>query len=121
MLLLAYLLRTDIDWRDATIYLKLVVPHKVAAQSAQANLDQWLKRLRLGVLSQVLVAEGQPFEQILHQSSEDADLIFLGMATPGENFTHYYEKLQFLVNGLPTTIFVLATASFAFGEVLDNR
>jgi len=121
MLLLAYLLRTDIDWRDATIYLKLVVPHNVAAQSAQANLDQWLKRLRLGVLSQVLVAEGQPFEQILHQSSENADLIFLGMATPGENFTHYYEKLQSLVNGLPTTVFVLATASFAFGEVLDNR
>ena len=121
MLLLSYLLRTDIDWRNAVISLKLVVPHQAAAQSAQTNLDSWLKHLRLGVLSQVLVADGQPFEQILHQSSRDADLIFLGMATPGDNFTHYYEHLQTLADNLPTTIFVLATANFAFGEVLANR
>lgn len=121
MLLLAYLLRTDIDWHHAQIYLKLVVPDRTAAQAAKTNVDVMMEQLRIGALSQVLVARGRPFNAILHESSKDADLVFLGMATPGDNFTEYYEGLQARTAGLPTTVFVLAAPGFAYNEVLSDR
>ncbi|NES81596.1 MAG: amino acid permease [Moorea sp. SIO2B7] len=120
MLLLAYLLRTYHSWRNAQIYLKLVVPDETAAQAARANLDGLVEKLRIGVLSQVLVSNGRSFDEILHQSSKNADLIFLGMATPGDKFTQYYESLQSRAAGLPTTIFVLAAPGFAFDAVLTE-
>ena len=46
------------------------------------------------MVSQVIEAQGRSFPDILHQSSQNADLIFLGMAKPGDNFTQYYENLQ---------------------------
>jgi solute carrier family 12 (sodium/potassium/chloride transporter), member 2 len=121
MLLLAYLLRTDFDWRNAQIYLKLVVPDEAAAAAAQTNIDHLVKQLRIGALSEVLVADGRPFTEILHESSEKADLVFLGTATPGDNFTQYYERLQARTADLPTTAFVLAAPDFAFAEVLTER
>ncbi|MEC4985368.1 MAG: Na-K-Cl cotransporter [Oscillatoria sp. PMC 1068.18] len=120
MLLLAYLLRTDIDWRNAKIYLKLVVADETAATAARANLDRLVKQVRIKAVPQVIVAESRSFEEILHSSSENADLIFLGMATPHDNYTEYYESLQAKAAGLPTTVFVLAAPDFAFEEVLSD-
>ena len=122
MLLLAYLLRSDIDWNKAEIYLKLVVPDEAAAQAARANLESLIQQLRIKAVSQVLVAQGRLFPQILHETSENADIIFLGMRAPGDgdDFTQYYESLQTMAADLPTTIFVLAAPGFAFEEVLTD-
>ncbi|MEL6500787.1 MAG: amino acid permease [Cyanobacteria bacterium J06623_1] len=118
MLLLAYLLRTDINWRNARIYLKLVVPNQAAAAAAKDNLNNFSKSLRIDVIPKVIVADGRSFDEILQQSSGNSDLVFLGMAAPSEGFTDYYEKLQHKVANLPSTIFVLAAPDFAFGELL---
>jgi amino acid transporter len=122
MLLLAYLLRTEIDWRDAQIFLKLVVPDQAAAQAAQSNLKRLLKDLRIEAIPKVLIAEGRSFDEILQSSSQNADLIFLGMAIPQEgiNYTQYYERLQARATNIPTTVFVLAAPDFAFEEVLSE-
>ncbi len=122
MLLLAYLLRSDINWTKAEIYLKLVVPDEAAAQAARTNLESLVKRVRIKAVSQVLVAQGRQFPQILHETSKNADIIFLGMRKPedGDDFTEYYKNLQTLAAGLPTTIFVLAAPEFAFEEVLTE-
>jgi amino acid transporter len=121
MLLLAYLLRTDINWRNAKIYLKLVVPDAAAAAAAKDNLSNLSQVLRIDVIPQVIVAEGRSFDEILQQSSGNSDLVFLGMAAPSEKFTAYYEKLQARVTNLPSTIFVLAAPDFAIGEVLTDK
>ncbi|NES75504.1 MULTISPECIES: amino acid permease [unclassified Okeania] len=121
MLLLAYLLRTDMDWRNAEIYLKLVVPEQAAIQPTQANVDRVIRDLRISAKSQILVSNGRPFYDILHESSQNADLIFLGIRTPGENFTKYYEDLQSKTSNLPSTVFVLAAPGFSYGEVLSDR
>lgn len=122
MLLLAYLLRTEIDWRESTIYLNLVVSDRDAARCAQSNLTRTISDLRIEAEPNVLVAEGRSFDEILHDSSERADLIFLGMAAPEDthDFTRYYENLQAIATGLPTTLFVLAAPDFAFTEVLSD-
>ena len=123
MLLLAYLLRTDINWRNAKIYLKLVVPDETAATAARDNLRNLSEKMRIDVIPKVIVAQERSFPKILRQSSRNADLVFLGMAAPSKNFnnfTQYYEELQAKVANLPSTIFVLAASEFAFGEVLTE-
>ncbi|WP_072619563.1 amino acid permease [Spirulina major] len=121
MLLLAYLLRSNVNWRDADIYVNLVVPDHDAAKAAHENLDNLLAGLRLGAIPQILIAEGRSFPEILHASSQETDLIFLGMAKPTkQSFTTYYESLQARTIGLPTTLFVLAAPDFAFEEILTE-
>ncbi|MGF1492625.1 MAG: Na-K-Cl cotransporter [Microcoleaceae cyanobacterium] len=122
MLILAYLLRTSMEWRGAEIHLKLVVPDKTAAQAARLNVTQLVDELRIGAEPQVIVSGGKPFTDILRHSSQRADLIFLGMAQPGQvdDYSEYYEGLQKIVEGLPTVIFVLAAPNFAFAEVLKE-
>ncbi|MEC4807341.1 MAG: Na-K-Cl cotransporter [Jaaginema sp. PMC 1080.18] len=122
MLLLAYLLRTQIGWREATIYIKLVVPDQAAAQAAQINLEDLIRELRMQAVPKVLIADGRSFDEILHSSSQQADLILLGMAVPqeGMNYTQYYERLQEKAVQIPTTLFVLAAPDFAFEEVLSE-
>ena len=107
MLLLAYLLRTDINWNNARIYLKLVVPNQAAAAAAKDNLHNFSQNLRIDVIPQVIVADGRPFDEILLQSSGNSDLVFLGMAVPNQDFTEYYEKLQVRVADLPSTVLSL--------------
>lgn len=118
MLILAYLLRTNLEWQGAQVRLKLVAPTETAAQAILANLRDWVKELRIGAVPAVIVAQNRPFREILHQSSQDADLVLLGMATPSDRFREYYENLQTLATGLPTTLFVLAASNMAFEEVL---
>lgn len=118
MLILADLLRADIDWRHAQVHLKLVVPDKAAAENAKTNLDTLIQALRINALPHILVADGRSFEQILHESSARADMVFLGMAAPNDRFRDYYETLQARTANLPSTIFVLAAPNFAFANVL---
>ncbi len=121
MLILAYLLRSNPNWQDAEICLKLVVTDEIGVQAAQANLDNLAKHLRIGALSEVILADGRTFATILKKSSMGADLIFLGMASPGEMFMQSYEKLQHWTENLPTSIFVLAAPGFDFEEVLGEN
>jgi len=80
MLLLAHILRSTIEWRDAQIYIKLVVFNRAGA--------------------------------------ENADMIFMGMATPtNRNFTEYYEQMHARTTNLPTIMYVMAAPDFAFGEI----
>ena len=120
MLILAYLLLTSREWRNAEIHLKLVVPNDAAAETAHSNINAMIQELRIKALPQVIVAEGRQFAEILRSSSQRADIVFLGMAHPGNNFIDYYERLHATTTGLPTTVFVLAAPDFAFSEVLQE-
>ena len=123
MLLLADLLHNTIEWRNADIFLKLVVPDEAAAEAAHTNLNRLVQYLRIPATSKVLVADGRPFNDILHESSGFADLVFLGMASPDviEDYPSYYAALQNRTTDLPTTVFVLATADFDFTDVLAEK
>ncbi|MBE9099954.1 amino acid permease [Vacuolonema iberomarrocanum] len=120
MLLLADLLQSDSRWRHTEIFVNLVVPDDSAAEPARANLNHVIQTLRLFAVPQVFVANGRLFSEILHESSEDADLIFLGVATPHENFVEYYANLQQWTKGLPTTLLVLAAPGFSYAKVFSD-
>jgi amino acid transporter len=119
MLTLAYLLQTSLAWRGARIRVKMVRPTEEAARSARPNLEGVARGLRSGVEVEVLVNDsGRKFVDILHESSRDADLIFLGMREPGEDYVAYYERLRHAAEGMPTTAFVLASEDLPFEEIV---
>ncbi|MGK7907175.1 MAG: amino acid permease [Synechococcus sp.] len=124
MLLLADLLRNNLEWRDATIYLKLVVPNESAAQSAESNIAQLISDLRIeGTETVVIQAQDRNFDEILAENSRNTDLVFLGMAQPenSEAFLEHYLRLEQLSNQLPTTVFVLAAPNSAFANILASQ
>lgn len=121
MLILAYLLRTSWRWRDANVRLNLVVPNDTARDSAEQNLNQIVKGLRIGAVPRVIVADGRSFDDILTTTSRTADLVFLGLAAPGEDFCDYYLDLKKRTASLPTTMFVLASEDLEFSEVLQKE
>lgn len=122
MLLLAYLLSSNVAWRNATIYLKFVVPDANAAQAAEQNIQALVKELRIGATYQVIIANGRSFDEILHDSSKNTDVIFLGMATPEQvDFVQYYPDFYHRTSRLPSIIYVMAAPGFAYGKVLVER
>ena len=118
MLLLAYLLRSSVEWSDARIRVKLVVPERTARERAQQNLKGLLDETRVDAEGEVLLSGGRPFKEVLTRSSRGADLVVLGMAEPGSNFTTYYDRLHHLADGMPTTLFVLAAEDLPFKQIL---
>lgn len=120
MLILAYLLRTSWQWRSAEIRLKLVVPNANAAQAAETNLTNLTNSLRIGAKSEIILAEGRPFNDILKHSSASADLVFLGLAVPEDNASEYYRILQTRLAELPPTVMVLASEDLDFSEMLQK-
>jgi amino acid transporter len=118
MMILAYLLQTSLVWRGVEVRVKMVVPTDSAADDAEQNLTALVGRIRTLAVPEVLVSGGRPFPEILRESSRDADLVFLGMAEPDENFADYFDDLRERAAGLPTTVFVLTSEQIGFGEVL---
>ncbi len=130
MLTLAYLLTTSPAWEDAVIHVNVVVADESAAESTQDNLEQVVTNSRIGATTHVIVAYGQPFEDILKAHSQASDLILLGMRAPKdedttqetaeryEDYASYYERLRNYADGLPTTAFVLAAEDIDFGDIL---
>ncbi|MDZ7694284.1 MAG: hypothetical protein U5K69_24715 [Balneolaceae bacterium] len=75
----------------------------------------------MDIHTEIIVAEGRSFDEVLHASSANADLILMGMAEPGKDFVSYYESLQKRLYDLPTTLMVLAGEEISFGEVLMQQ
>ena len=120
MLLLAYLLRSNLDWCEAQVNLKLVVEDETAAQLARENVNNLFDELRLGIQVKVIVDDERPFPQILRESSQQADLIFLGLPEPKVDFVPDYERLMSWTAELPTTVFVLSASEYSYEEVLTE-
>jgi solute carrier family 12 (sodium/potassium/chloride transporter), member 2 len=122
MLVLAYLLRTNVDWVSARVRLKLAVKTEAAADRARDRMKAMLADLRIGEIQlDIRVAGGRPFAEVLREASADADIVFLGLAAPDGNFRASYDRLQAMSEGLPSTVFVLAERSLEFAEVLVER
>ncbi len=118
LMVLAHLLKNSQSWWHARLRIKMVVNDPNGAERARQNLEHIVRRIRISAEIQVLQAEGREFKDILAESSADADLIFMGMATPGKRFADYYYRLHKNLEGLPTTVLVLAAKNSAFGDVL---
>lgn len=121
MMIIAYLLKNSRTWNHPEVTIKMVVANEKAARETQKNMTAMLKNLRTGADLEVIESKGRSFEEILHTSSKQADLILMGMAMPNENFRCYYENLQRRIHNLPTTLLILAAEEISFSEVLMQQ
>jgi hypothetical protein len=121
MMILAYLLQSSRNWWDADVTVKMMVPSETAASGTRKNLSDIIKKLRIGAKAEVIVSNGKSFNEVLHESSGNADLILMGMAVPDENFVSSYENIQKRLQNLPTTVMVLAGEEISYGEVLMQQ
>ena len=115
MLLLAYLLRLNPGWRDARICVRSVARDEEERRLQLEGLAKLLPETRIGAESEVIVKPAdRSITEILHQTSADADVVFLGLQEPepgGE--AAYADRIIDLSGGLNTCIFVRSADEFA--------
>lgn len=118
MLIMAYLLKQSPDWRDAELTIKMVVSNKSAAIDAERNLVDMIDKMRSNARYELIIAGGRSFPEILAKSSQNADLVFLGLKEPDDNYAEYYTSLQGSTSGIKNKVFILAGEDVSFEEVL---
>lgn len=114
MLLLAHLLSLASGWRTSTVVLKSVMDDQDAADAVHRAFESMLPDLRMEVrLEVILRPPDQTYVDVIRAASQNADMVFMGMAVP-ESGTEmvYAEQLMALLDGLPSTILVRNASRF---------
>lgn len=119
MIILAHMLRYNVEWTQAVISIKMVVANENAEADTRKNVMRILDSMRIKANLEIIINHDRSFDEILYEKSCTSDLIFLGMAEPDENFEAYYLKLIKRTGNLPATVFVLGAEDTAFSEILQ--
>lgn len=118
MIVMAHLLKRSLEWRDATLTIKMVVPNESAAKDAERNLVAMIDKMRSNADYELIIAGDRSFPEILCESSRVADLVFMGLKEPDDDYAHYYRRLQANTSKLKNKVFILAGEDISFEEVL---
>jgi hypothetical protein len=119
MMILGYLMYNSPYWQNIKINIKMVVATNEAALLTQQNLSEMFSKMRVDFNIKVLVSNGDTFWNILKTESSDSDLVMLGIKSPDEDFSNYFEKLKENTKDLKKKIFVLASQDIEFKDVLN--
>jgi amino acid transporter len=117
MLLLAYLLTRNPDWRDAKIKIMSIVSNEMIKQQTERQLEELLPDIRIQAMPQVMIkSEGKSISEMIQEESANAEVVFMGLASPerGEESV-YADRLEKLAGDLPTVFFVKNSSLFVGG------
>ncbi len=119
MLLLAYLLTRNREWRDARLRILSVASNDLMKAETERALGQLLPEIRITADVDVLVKPaGTSISELIRSESAEADVVLLGLATPEEGKEEEYARRLFeLSEGLPNFFFV-KNASLFVGELV---
>ena len=115
MLLLAYLLNLNAEWRAATVSIHTVVDSEDEREGMEEALDALITDVRIVAQRRVIVKPPElSVPEVILRESHDADLVFLGMKQPkpGEE-AEYAERLTELIGEFQATILVRSAGPFA--------
>jgi potassium/chloride transporter 4/5/6 len=120
MLLLAHLLNLNTEWRHAKLRLRTIVSSEDEQNPMNEKLKALIAESRISAKCDVIIKKNdENVIDIMHSSSEDADIVFLGLALPEKNSEEEYaENLDKLVVGFNSTILV-RNAESTQGELLE--
>jgi amino acid transporter len=108
MLLLAYLLSRNPEWRDTRIRVLSVASNELMRRETERTLARLLPEIRIDAEVEVRMRTGdESVRDVIHEVSGEADLVLLGLATPeagGER--EYAERITDLAAGLRGFFFV---------------
>ncbi len=118
MIVMAHMLKRSLEWRDANLTIKMVVPNESAAIVAERNLVDMIDKMRSTAKYEMIIAGNRKFPEILAESSREADLVFLGLKEPDDEYVEYYRNLQANTSSLKNKVFILSGEDVNFEEVL---
>ncbi|MBO6936102.1 MAG: Na-K-Cl cotransporter [Deltaproteobacteria bacterium] len=122
MLLLAFLLKADRQWRSADVKVMTVVNKESERDEARANLVALLRGARLEAEPVVILRDGQSIADIMAERSGKASLAILGFRLPDEGMeVVFHERMTGMLERLPTTLLVHSARSFEGEPVLFDE
>jgi amino acid transporter len=115
MLLLAYLLSLNHEWKGAKIVINSIVKDEKERETLKTSLSKLISETRIQAETRIIIKpQDREINEIIRTISGTADMVFIGLKIPesgGE--TRYAEKLNIIASGLRTVIFVRNAGEFA--------
>ena len=108
MLLLAYLLTRNPEWRHARIKIMSIASNELMKGQTERFLAQLIPEIRIdATVEMILKDEAESVVDIMHRESAEADVVLLGLATPKQGDEEAYaERLDELAAGFQSCFFV---------------
>ena len=121
LLLFAYLMSANRDWRDCSIAIKTIASSSMSFEKTEVNLRDLVARSRIQATTVVLPRpEDETVQQVIARESRDADLVLMGLREPREtDEVAYAERLADLIGDLPSVMLVRAAGPFS-GMLLES-
>lgn len=119
MLLLAYLLTRNDDWRDSDVHVMSIASNELTKSETESYLEKLIASIRIEAFVNVIVKpKDQSIREIIHRESAQAEVVFFGLATPEEGSTvDYADRLEELAGEL-STVFFVKNASCFIGKLM---
>ena len=114
MLMLAYLLTLGPRWKNATIYIRSIATTDFTKTDIEESLENLIESVRIRAKQDVItLPEDTSVIDLMHETSKDADMVFVGMMTadPGKE-EDYAKRLTNIIEDMPTTVLVRNSGPF---------
>ncbi len=120
MLLLAYLLTRNPEWRGSRLRVLSASSNDFARDNTLRYLVSMLKEIRIEADCDVFIKPvDESIADLIHAHSAEADVVFLGLAVPEPGHeSEYVERLESLVGELPV-VFLVKNSCLFVGELLQ--
>ena len=121
LLLLAYLLTRNPEWRDANVQVMSIASNELMKQQTERDLSRLIAQTRIETEVKVfLKPQDTSFRELIHQESKDAEVVFFGLAASkkGEEESHA-ERIEALAGDFPIAFFVKNSSLFT-GDLLKD-
>jgi potassium/chloride transporter 4/5/6 len=121
MLLLAFLLKCNPEWQDAKVEVMSIASSEMMKTQTETYLNQLIPDIRIDASPHVIIKPKElSVSEVIQRESANAEVVFLGLATPkpGEE-AEYAKRLEALAGDLPVVFFV-KNASMFIGELLES-
>ena len=121
MLLLAYLLSRNAEWRGAQLVVTSLASSELMREKTQNHLNRLLPELRINARSEVLMKpHDMRVREVISAQSKSADVVFLGLPVPEEgNEAEAAQRMAVMAEGLSTVFFVNNSSPFG-GELVET-
>ncbi len=120
ILMLAYLLTCNPEWRHARIRVLSIASNELMQQKTELFLRKLIPEIRIEVEINVMIRSGEvTVQEMIRRESGNADLVLMGLEIPGEGEEEEYaQRLTALVEGLGN-FFLVRNGSLFIGDLIS--